>query len=72
MKILHPVESSAFVWLCLEEKKTEFHCLFTDPSDIFHFFRLSLPVLSGDSDVLKMLNAHCFQGDNTFMFYFLD
>lgn len=28
-------------------------------------YRLSffLPVLSGDGDVLKMLNAHCFHGD---------
>lgn len=36
------------------------------------FFLLSLPVLSGDGDVLKMLNAHCFHGDNTFMLYFLE
>lgn len=35
-------------------------------------FMLSLPVLSGAGDMLKMLNARCFQGDNTFMFYFLE
>ena len=38
----------------------------------FFFFLLSLPVLSGDSEVLKMLNAQCFHGDNTFIFYFLE
>ena len=33
------------------------------------FFRQSFP---GDGDVLKMLNAHCFHRDNTFMLYFLE
>ncbi len=42
------------------------------PVQHLSFFLLSLPVLSGDGDVLKMLNARCFHGDNTFMLYFLE
>lgn len=61
MIILHPVESTLRKCLCqcLGEERG-FCCLFRDLSNIFHFFLLSLAVLSGDGDVLKMLSARCF------------
>lgn len=56
-------------------KERRFQRLFTDLSDIFDFcfffFVPSPVVLFGDVELLKMLNAHCFRGDNTFIFYFL-
>lgn len=72
MKILHPDQSASVS--VYGGKKRILVSIEKNPSIFLFFpllFMLPMPVLSGDSEVLKMLNAHCFHADNTFMFYFL-
>lgn len=42
------------------------------PVQHLSFFLLTVPVISRDGDVFKILIPHSFYGDNTFMFYFLE
>lgn len=74
MIILHPVESKLRGSVCVSVFTGRERILLSihRPVQQLSFFLLSLPVLYSDGDMLKMLNAHCFHGDNTFMLYFLE
>lgn len=64
MIILHPVKSMlrGSVFVSVWRKREDF-AVYSQTCPI---------VLSGDGDVLKMLNALCFHEDNTVMLYFLE